>query len=217
MTQRIPCPGCGKALRIPDGVTDPWLSCPSCLAQFPNPRASASIQTTPSPPAAGIRTAPSPPVPKTTCPACGETIESTWRYCPFCQEDLRGPGGPRRIAGTDVDVRRDQRGTSVFLILLAVLGGLGFGYGLLGSLAGLSDGTAWPLVLFLAVVLGIGVFSAARVYNKPQPPAGARGVGRVVVHTLAGIGCLVGTLGLLGFASFVVFLVVCLVNPPRFH
>jgi hypothetical protein len=206
MPQRIQCPGCGKPLRIPDGVTDPWLSCPHCLAQLPNPQTVAGIQTTPSA-----------PVPRTTCPACGESIEGSWRYCPRCQEDLRRPGVPRRSTGADVDVRRDQRGTSVFLLLLAVLGSLGFGYGVLVSLSFLDEGTAWPLAIFLAVVLGVGSLSAVCVYNKPQSPTGARGVGHVVLRTLAGLGCLFGVLILVGIASFIVLLVVCLTNPPRFH
>jgi hypothetical protein len=208
MAQRVQCPGCGKHLRIPDGVTDPTLSCPHCLAQLPNPQAAAGIQTAPSPPAA-----------RTTCPACGETVEGTWRYCPVCQEDLRRPRAPRRGvgAGADVDVRRDQGGTSVLLIILAVLGGLGFGYGVLVSVALLGEGTAWPLAIFLALVLGIAAFSAVRVYNRPQPPTGALGVGRVVVRTLAGIGCVFGVLVTVGFAAFVILLIVCLRNPPSFH
>ncbi len=206
MAQRVPCPGCGKTLRIPDGVTAPWLSCPHCLAQLPNPQAAAGIQTTPSAPAA-----------RTTCPACGETIEGTWRYCPVCREDLRRPGGPRGSAVPDVDVRRAQRGTSVFLILLAVLGGLGFAYGVLVSVAMLGEGTAWPAAIFLAIVLGIGALSAVRVYDRPQPPTGARGVGSVVVRTLAGLGCLFGVLVLVGIASIIILLIVCLSNPPRFH
>ncbi len=206
MPQRIPCPGCGKPLRIPDGVTDPWLSCPHCLAQLTNPQAAAGIQTTPSSPA-----------PRTTCPACGGSVEGSWRYCPMCQEDLRRPGLQKRSPGADVDVRRAQRGTSVFLVLLAVLGGLGFGYGVLVSVALLDEGTAWPLAIFLALVLGIGALSAVRVYNKPQPPTGARGVGQVVLRTLAGIGCLFGVLVLVGIAAFIVLLVVCWMNPPHFH
>jgi hypothetical protein len=156
-----------------------------------------------------VQTAPSPQG-AITCPTCGERAEGAWRYCPVCREDLRRPGHRTYGPGADVDVRRDQRGTSLMLILQAVLGGFGLVYAGLIACSGLKEGTTWPLGVVVAVVLGIASFSAVRVYNRPQPPTGAGGVAQVFVQTLAGIGCLYTVLILIGFASIVVLFAVCL-------
>jgi hypothetical protein len=36
---QVSCPGCNKPLRIADGVTRSWVTCPHCLARVANPQA----------------------------------------------------------------------------------------------------------------------------------------------------------------------------------
>jgi hypothetical protein len=193
MAQRIPCPGCGRWLRIPGGIAEPWLTCPKCLAQLPNPAAVT--------PAAGVQAGPSPPTPA-FCPKCGEAVEASWRYCPACHEDLRQPAVWGFGAATDSDVRRDQWGTSVSLILLAVFGGLGLIYVGIHSDRGRFLGLTLLALLFVLVAYN-------NVYNQRQPPTGARGMAQVVVRTLAGFGCLFGIWLLVSLAALIVLFIVC--------
>jgi hypothetical protein len=39
---QVTCPGCQRPLRIADGVTQPWVTCPRCLARVANPQAQAA-------------------------------------------------------------------------------------------------------------------------------------------------------------------------------
>jgi hypothetical protein len=95
-------------------------------------------------------------------------------------------------AGVDADVRRDQRRTGCGILLLAVVGGLGLLYGLTGTAVALHEGVAWPLLAVLVFVTVAGGISALWVYHRPHHPTGARGVGRVVLNTLALLGVVVG-------------------------
>jgi hypothetical protein len=41
MTRELVCPGCRRALEVPDDPQAPTLTCPRCLAEVPDPRATA--------------------------------------------------------------------------------------------------------------------------------------------------------------------------------
>jgi hypothetical protein len=156
MAHSLQCPGCRLWLRIPDGVTEPSLSCPHCLARLPNPAAGTAD--------GGIQTAPSSEARPLTCPTCGEAIEGQWRYCPACREDLRSPAVRRLRPGADVDVRRDQRGTGgagiglgILLLFGVVLFFAGGGLGLLPDSRG--------VLVFILLLVGLmvaGVLAIAR-------------------------------------------------------
>ena len=38
MPTELACPSCRKPLRIADGITRPWVTCPQCLARVANPQ-----------------------------------------------------------------------------------------------------------------------------------------------------------------------------------
>src|SRR5206468_3017749 len=101
MPHQVNCPSCGRVLKVPENVKTSQLSCPRCLARFDNP-------------AASTRQVEEPPLTVTLAEP-----EAT---------ALRGPSRARAVTNVDEDVRRDTKGTSVVLILLAVLGGLGLSF-----------------------------------------------------------------------------------------
>jgi hypothetical protein len=115
-----------------------------------------------------------------------------------------------------VDVRRDRRRTSVALVLLAILGGVAVAHMLLIVVAGLSEGTAWPLVIVTAVVAGVVAIIAVRVYHRPQTRAAAPGIGRVFVNTLVVFGVVYGVFLLLALAAFIFLFIICLSRPLKF-
>jgi hypothetical protein len=41
MTRELVCPGCRRVLEVPDDLLAPALTCPRCLAEVPDPRATA--------------------------------------------------------------------------------------------------------------------------------------------------------------------------------
>jgi hypothetical protein len=186
MSTRLTCPGCGRSLFLPDDCTAELLSCPRCLAHIPNPQAGdtpAAVQTTPSPP----------PTP----PATGVQR------------------GPRRLRSpdVDVDVRRDSRGTSVLMIVLAVFGGLGVSYALLvGFAIAAEDRAVEPLLILLGVLAVITVISGLLVFaRRPSPTMGAN-IGRTILGALSITGAVVLVGFLLMVALFIFALVVCLAN-----
>jgi hypothetical protein len=67
------------------------------------------------------------------------------------------------------------------------------------------------MVLFLA-----GIATAIMFYRTRHDPS-QRGVGRVVVGTLALTGGLVGLSCVLAVVGFLFLFIACLMDPPRFH
>jgi hypothetical protein len=134
-----------------------------------------------------------------------------WLFCPHCEEPLKQ--SRYRKANVDREVRRDNSGVKVMLGLMAVLGAIGilwyFG-------AALSDGQPEMILagvggLLLAVLISTG-FMFWRTRHTPAQ----RGVGRVVVGTLAVIGTAMAGGCALTAAVFVFLLVVCLAGGGRF-
>jgi hypothetical protein len=180
MSSRLTCPGCGRFLLLPGDCTAEKLTCPRCLADIANPQApdaSSGVQT--GAPAAR----PSTPAPSAVTPR----VEWT--------------------RGVDGDVRRDSRGTSGCLVLLATLGGIG-----VVSLAWLSLAIGAQAVIFtLIALLVLTVISVAWVARHPREEA----EGSVASRTVFGVLVISGTIMLLVIAVLIFFLVVCMMNPPH--
>jgi hypothetical protein len=182
MTQRFVCQSCGRGLRVPEGCTEPLLTCPHCLAEVANPAASPmasqDIQAelpSPAPGSGAIQTSP--------LPSLG--------------------------VGVDLDVRRDQHRTGCGIRLLAALGGLGLVYGLVGTAIAANEGEFWPLLALLAFLVLVGGISTLRVYRRPQPPTGTQGAGQVLLRTLTVLGVVVGAGCLLAGAAVIYLFVLC--------
>jgi hypothetical protein len=110
------------------------------------------------------------------------------------------------------EVQRDTRGVGIGVILLAVLGGLGLVQMLFcaGALANDSPG----VLISLLVGLGfLALVSTAIMFLRTQHHPEARGIGRVVVGTLA----LVGVSVLLVIALIVFLLAMCMAGAPGFR
>jgi hypothetical protein len=184
MSTRLTCPGCGRTLLLPDDCTAELLSCPRCLAHIPNPQAgdtSAAVQTTPSPPPPAVL-------------ATGVQR------------------GPRRLSSpdVDVDVRRDNRGTSALMIVLAVFGGLGVAYALSIGFALAQESKSLQPILYLLVFLAvITLISGLVVLTRPSATLGAN-IGRTILGVLSITGAII-VVGVLSAVAFFIFaLAICL-------
>jgi hypothetical protein len=186
MSERIKCPSCSAGLILPESVRGSPATCPRCLAMV-------SVPETGRGPDAIQAERPERREGALSCPHCGRTVEAIWIACPWCEEPLRGRERGRNNAA-DLDVRRDMKGTSCFVIALAVIGALGVsfvGYVVLSQVA-LGDYSAPVyLVVPLLFLAGIGTLI---VFLRSGGNPGASGVRRVIVGTLALAGGLI-TLG----------------------
>ena len=184
MSTRISCPGCGRSLRLPTDCTAETLSCPRCLARIPNPQASVT--------SAAIQAA-TPAAPAPAAPSTSITEQGPWP----------------RAASVDVDVRRDSRRTSGCLIALAVLGGIGVSWALLGSVVVASEsGTLEILFTVLGVLLVFTVSSGLGVFLFRRSATAGANIGRTILGVLAMSGVLV----LLLVAGLIFMFVACLVS-----
>jgi hypothetical protein len=133
--------------------------------------------------------------------------------------DLLGPTrGAKRGYSVEHDVQGDLNRTGVVTILLAVLGALALCPLLFGGFAATSGygGSYDLLIVILGSILFLGLISTGIMFWRTRHNPSARGVGRVIVGTLA----LAGVVVLLLVAAFIVFFVVCLVElsgMKRFH
>jgi hypothetical protein len=196
-------------LRIPDNITSEEVSCPRCLARLPNPqrapRPSEEDSNIPSASGAGRR----------SCPRCGKPVETFWRFCPFCEAVLKGR--EFKFGGRfDDEVRRNRRGTSIIITLLAVLGGIGVAFWFLISFGTIQQ-QGGPAV-FIGLILGLlflGLASTVIMFYRTREDPSQRGVGRVLVGTLALTGGLIAFSCLAGMAFFVFAFVTCLLGNQR--
>jgi phage FluMu protein Com len=200
----VTCPGCHRLLRVADDVTDAEVTCPRCLASVAVPQVSA---ITPQEPSAGR---------PTSCRRCGRRVEEQWRFCPYCEAVLFGPRRGARGGGFDDVVRRDRTGTNVLLILLAVLGGFGLLAYLAAAISTFKDGGAQLLIGIFVGVLFLAIISTGIMFWRTRNRPEERGIGRVIVGTLALTGGLFGAGCVLSVATFVFFFVACLVTGGRF-
>ena len=125
--------------------------------------------------------------------------------CPWCEEPLSGRPD-RRYGRPDIDVRRDQKGTSCSLIALAVLGGIGVVFMGFQAAVALNQGYYQPLITLVVGLLFLAGLTTIIVFVRSRGNPGASGWRRVVVGTLA----LVGTLTASVLALLVFLFVVCI-------
>jgi hypothetical protein len=134
-------------------------------------------------------------------------LEPDWKACANCKLVVWDD----QIASSslDPDVRRDQKGTSIVLILLAVLGGLGIFLNLWAVLfaAAHDPADAWVVASVLGVVFALTlVVTGIMSYRARHAPV-ERGVGGIAFGTMSVLGglfvvpCAIGTPLLLFFAA----------------
>jgi hypothetical protein len=121
----------------------------------------------------------------------------------------------RSRAAVDVDVRHLQRRMGWRIITLALLGGLALAYGLIDHSPN-GDRVGLPLLVLL-ICLAAASAITLRVYYRAQPPAGAQGVGRGFLNTLALHGAVMVGWCLLALAAFIILGVVCERSIGPFH
>jgi hypothetical protein len=110
----------------------------------------------------------------------------------------------------DVEVRRDSQGTSVGLILLAVLGSLGLAGSALAGVGPLLEGDPVPLMVLGSILLVLVLAATGIMYWRTRGRPEARGFGRVIIGTLALTGALIAV-WVVVIAALVIFLfVACL-------
>jgi hypothetical protein len=209
MLERIKCPSCGVALLLPVPLRGSRGTCPRCLAEVTAlevRREPGSIQAERPEWREGAL----------SCPRCGRTVEAFWITCPWCEEPLRGRERGRNSAA-DLDVRRDMKGTSCFVIALAVIGGLGGSSLGVGAIVSAANGGPLDPAYFdpesalyfwaclLLPLLFLAGLSTLIVFVRSRGNPGARGVRRVIVGTLALTGGVI-LVSLLLCLAFVVFL-----------
>jgi hypothetical protein len=197
-------------LKVPDNVKTAQLSCPRCLAKFDNPASTAEepplTVTLAEPASSGV------------CPRCGDQVEPAWRYCPHCHATLRGPNRGKVANIVDDDVRRDTKGTNVVLILLAVLGGLGLFFYLSLGLSSLQQGSGQVLIAIILSVLFLTLLTTGIMFWRTRDDPSRRGIGRVILGTLAMTGVLFVLSCGIGMAMIIYFFVACLTSlPGGFH
>jgi hypothetical protein len=175
-----------------------------------------------------------------TCPGCGRVLilpggcTAEVLSCPRCLAHLDNPQTAARsadvqtetpparssitperlpfVADVDVEVRRDKRGTSVLMILLAALGSIGVAYALLGSFVMLREGEFLPLFCVLGVAVVLTLISAAWVATHEPGETPAANIGRTVLGVLTISGVIIGVGTLLVVAGLILLFAVCLSN-----
>jgi hypothetical protein len=205
MSRRFLCPGCQRALRVPADYEGGELTCPRCLAAIQVPVATEAVQAEQPAQARGAN-----------CPNCGREVSPQWLLCPHCEEPLHAPRR-KGYGAADRDVRRDVRGTSWLMVILAILGVLGIGYAILIASEVATEGDASVLVGVLSGLLFLTLISTLIVFAKGHGDVRSGGVRRVLVGTLALAGGLTALSCALGLAVLIFFFVACLSNPRLFH
>ncbi len=189
MNTRITCPNCRRLLLLPADCTAEVLSCPRCLTAIDNPQAAEA---------------------PTNVPAEAPPREPSVTSAP-----LPAPVVPPRSAEVDAEVRSDNRGTSRRMIFLAVLGGVGISYALLGSFALLGHGEIWQALLVLSALMVLTFFSAVWVIGSESDATIGGNIGRIVLRVLTISGVIVAVGALLALAALILLFVVCLSSGGR--
>jgi len=204
----IACPRCSSQLRVADDEGHE-LTCPRCLAAVPAPAAAVTASAPPAAPEGSRRAEAG------ECPFCSAAVEPGWSHCPRCRGPLRRSGrGPRR-GGLDRDIRRDNRGIGVGMILLAVLGGYGLAQTLLGILM-LWFGGGQPGASVIGLLLLLAMLAAVFAFFYLRRPEATRSAGGAIVRVLAVAGGVTVGLYALTLAFVILLFVVCVATGGKF-
>jgi hypothetical protein len=182
------CPACNVKLVIPGGLVAPTLTCPRCLAQLPNPLATATDVVA----AEKVD----------RCFRCGTSTQPEWNYCPSCMSPLcvQAPR-PTFVTDAGTDVRRDGHGALAGLAILIVLSVIGAGGLMLAGGVDLvqssEQGAAivWTAAAFLVLVLG-GTTAMVLLPTTPQAKSTSLVLGTVGVVLTPVVAALIGALAL---------------------
>lgn len=163
------------------------------------------------------------------CPACRHRLEvpddapGFPLTCPRCLARIAAqPPGPvppgrgtlpRRAA--DVEIQRDTRRTGVGLVILAVLGGLGIANYLFAAGVAAVQGEVRPILIFLVSLAFLVLLSTGLVLWRTRENPAARGVGRVILGTLALAGAVFGVAFVLVVAVIIFLFIVCSLGGGR--
>jgi endogenous inhibitor of DNA gyrase (YacG/DUF329 family) len=224
MPTLIPCPGCKRTVRVPDGWLDRQVKCPTCGAVFKGgdqpgvvPSRLASEEASldlldkpdePRPSARPRRRERSPDL--DDCPYCGETIRKGARECPNCGKELiydEEDGDADRPRERN-ELRRDcepHRGSTIFVMGLVSL--------IAASLALIFVVCCAPLGFVLCFAsMGSGIPAWIMGHGDLKKiKAGTmdpRGRGPTKGGLILGIiGTILGILALLAGAAFIAFII----------
>jgi hypothetical protein len=210
MPDPVTCPRCQTRLAVERDRRSRWLTCPRCLSSIPNP-ALSDVAPAPSPaPAAAAEPRPPEvlPVPQPPCPDCGQPVEPSWRYCPFCDAPLGSRWEPEPEESLEADVRRDTSAIGIGLAVLGLLGGGGmivFYCG--GGMSGVRSRSAAEQAAGIGVLIGVILFGLV-VTGMVLGGVGKSGGGRLASTVLSAIA--LGVLGLaVGIAGIVYLFAGC--------
>jgi hypothetical protein len=211
MPTLITCPGCNRTVRLPDGLLDRQVKCPTCGAIFKggdlaeaSPQQTAGDQPSTKP----RRRERSPDL--DDCPYCGETVRKGARECSNCgkeliyDEDDDDADRPRER----YELRRDcepHRGSTIFVMGLMSL--------ISSCLALVFAVCCAPLGIVLCFAsMGVGIPAWIMGHGDLKKiSAGTmdpRGRGPTKSGWILGlIGTLLGILALLATAAFIAFII----------
>jgi hypothetical protein len=151
----------------------------------------------------------------TTCPRClAEISTGEARREPDAIQAERPEQRENAITGgrygrPDIDVRRDTKQTSCFVIGLAVIGTLGVVVTGWGTLSAAANSQLTPLVYFVVALLFLAALSTAIVFGRSEGHPKAVGFRRVAVGMLALAGVVTLVIFLLIFSFIVLIVVTC--------
>jgi hypothetical protein len=159
MPDQVTCPRCQARLSVGRDRRSRWLTCPRCLSSIPNP---AQSDIAPGP---GSAASPAPRPPalaagEDACPNCGQLVERSWRYCPYCDAPLdEGWSHPGRDETAEADVRRDTSAIGIGFGVLGLLGGLGMIlFFCSGGLSGIRTRSGAEQAATIGMVVGLVLF-----------------------------------------------------------
>jgi hypothetical protein len=216
----VTCTRCKRRLNIPDGVEEVQLTCPSCLAEVVHPaRQAGAIQATapsgvaPSPVTAEQPQAAQMSASRDRCANCGRPSSEGWTVCPYCGRTLASWRLPRQPRGdsVDADVSRDNVGVGRGTIALAVLGAVAlvfFPWIWFRSLGSFQQPFFFSFLPVSGIVFLLGIVAIVVGIRSRQ---GNRIANAALVRILAGVGILAAVL----IAILLLFLLSCMVSPPR--
>lgn len=194
MPREVTCSACNHVLRIAEGSSSPWLTCPRCLARVVNPH--ALVQTPGAP--GGIQREPPParPAERLECPGCGQEVRAGWRLCPHCGVPIGARTAPRFDDSLERDVRRDSRAGLIVTITLAAFLLIGIilflAHGGMALVGASKEGTSVVViggVMLLGIVAGVGAIAFRSKNRAVTAVSGvlgglAVGAGAVLLVTL---------------------------------
>jgi hypothetical protein len=221
MSTTIRCVACGHQLLV--GNDDrPWLTCPRCLTELMNPRASP-VSAAPPPPQGPAPVPPAEPVTIPVCPECGLDVRPEWRFCPGCNASLRRRRGGRLPPEPwlERDVRRDTTGTLVSLLTLGALLVAGvIAFLVMDGLSLVDASREGPVVLMVAllvigaITVGVVVLAFAAKGRTTRMVSSAVGGAAVMITVAASVGLLLMFAVCAGIANFIETCARC-GGPPR--